>query len=100
MVVYCTCTPVYKTYKEKALFGKRNLIYERYLESTKHGTITPQCVDKMLSKNTFLETRSQPLHDDLFILEKVLGVHVHRMFELSRCLYTGGYLLGQNVRGK
>ena len=54
----------------------------------------------MLSKNTFFETRSQPLHGDLFILEKVLGVHVQRMFELSRCLYTVGYMLGQNVREK
>ena len=32
----------------------------------------------------------QPLHDGIFIIEKVRGVHVQRMLEMSRCLYTGG----------
>ena len=42
----------------------------------------------MLSNNTFLETKIQRLLDDL--IEKELGVHVQRMLEMSRCLYTGG----------
>ena len=29
------------------------------------------------------------LHDGLFIFEEVLGVHMQRMLEMSRCLYTG-----------
>ena len=38
----------------------------------------------MLSIYADWETRIQRLHDGLFILEKVLGVHVQRMFEMSR----------------
>ena len=37
-----------------------------------------------------LETKIQLLHDGLFIVEKVPGVLVQRMREMSRCLYTGG----------
>ena len=46
--------------------------------------------DKMLSNDTFLETRIQPLLDGLIFVEKGLGVHVQRMLRISRCLYTGG----------
>ena len=53
----------------------------------------------MLSSNTFLETRIQPLNDSLFTLEKVLDMHVQCMLEMSRCLYTGEYFK-QNVREK
>ena len=50
-----------------------------------HGIITPKCVDKMLSNNTFLETRIQRLLDGfcLFYFEKGLGVHVQRMLKMS-----------------
>ena len=51
--------------------------------------MNPQCVDKMLSNNTVLETRNQPLHDDSFIFENILGVYVQRMLEMNRFLYTG-----------
>ena len=57
------------------------------MESSKHGIITPQCVDKMLSNNIFLETRIQGLLDGLFFVEKGLGVHVQRMLKMSR-VYT------------
>ena len=60
------------------------------MESSKHGIITPQCIDKMLSNNIFLETRIQQLLDGLFFVEKGLGVHVQRMLKMSRGLYTGG----------
>ena len=30
-----------------------NLDYEAHLESSWHGIITPQCIDKVLSNNTF-----------------------------------------------
>ena len=52
------------------------LQYEGDLESSKHGIITPQCVDKMLSNYTFLDTRIQPLLDGLIFVEKGLSVHV------------------------
>ena len=39
-----------------------------------------------------MEARIQPLHEGIFIIEKVRGVHVQRMLEMSRCLYTGGNL--------
>ena len=42
------------------------------------------------SSNTFLEPRIQPLHDGLSIVEKVLGVRVQHMLEMSRFLYTCG----------
>ena len=57
------------------------------MESSKHGIITPQCVDKMLSNNIFLETRIQGLLDGLIFVEKGLGVHVQRMLKMSR-VYT------------
>ena len=43
-----------------------------------------QCVDKMLSNNTFLETRIQPLLDGLIFVEKGLGVQLQRMLRMSR----------------
>ena len=60
------------------------------MESSKHGIITPQCVDKMLSNDTFLETRIQRLLDVFvcFFGEKGLGVHVLRMLKMSRGLYV------------
>ena len=44
----------------------------------------------MLSNNAFLETRIQWLLDGLIFAEKGIGVHVQRMFKMSRGLYTGG----------
>ena len=41
----------------------------------------------MLSNNTFLETRIQRLRDDLFFVEKGLGVHMQRVLKMSR-FYT------------
>ena len=64
-------------------------LYEGHLESSKHVIITPQCVDKMLSNNTFLETRIQRLLDGLIFVVKGLGGHVQRMIKMSRGLYTG-----------
>ena len=55
-----------------------------YLESFKHGIIPPQCVDKMLSNNTFSETRIQRLLDGLIFVEKGLGVHGQRMLKMCR----------------
>ena len=43
----------------------------------------------MLSNCTFLETRIQRLLVGLIFVEKGLGVHVQRMFKMSRGLYTG-----------
>ena len=60
------------------------------MESSKHGIITPQCVDKMLSCNIFLETKFQRLLDGLIFVKKGLGAHVQRMLKMSRGLYTGG----------
>ena len=60
------------------------------MESSYHGIITPQCADKMLSNNTFSETRIQRLLDGLSFVEKGLGVHVQRTLKMSRGLYTGG----------
>ena len=63
-------------------------IYEGHLESSKHCIkIIPQCIDKMLSNNTFFETRIQWLFDGLIFVEKRLGVHVQRMLKMSR-VYT------------
>ena len=73
-------------------FNKILQKYERHLESSWHGIITPQCVDKMLSVNTFLETKIQWLLDGLIFVEKGLGVHVQRMLKMSRGLHTGGNL--------
>ena len=45
-------------YRRLALpYCAEKIIYEGHLESSEHGIITPQCVDKMLSNYTFLETR-------------------------------------------
>ena len=66
------------------------LLYEGHLESSYHVIITPQCVDKMLSNNIFLETRIQRLLDGLIFVEKGLGVHVQRMLKMGRALSTGG----------
>ena len=67
----------------------RYLQYEGHLESSWHGIITIQCVNERVSNNSGLEPRIQPLHDGWFTSEKVLGMHVQRMLETSRCLYTG-----------
>ena len=69
------------------------------MESSLHGIITSQCVDKMLSNNTFLETRIQRLLDGLIFVEKRLGMHVQRMLKMSRGLYTDGNFK-QNTRKK
>ena len=61
--------------------------YKWHLENSKHGIITHQCVDKILSNNTFLETIIQRLLDGLFFVEKGLGVGVQRMLKMSRA-YT------------
>ena len=47
------------------------------------------CINKSLSTNTFVEKIIQSLHDDLLTFEKLPGMHVRRMLEMSRCLYTG-----------
>ena len=57
--------------------------YKGHFESSKHGIITPQCVDKMLSNNTVLETRIQQQLDGLIFVEKGLGVHVQRMLKMN-----------------
>ena len=64
------------------------------MESSKHGIITPQCVDKMLSNNTFLETRIQLLLNGLIFAENLLGVHVQRMLKMSR-VYTLAEILSK-----
>ena len=48
----------------------------------------------MLSNNTFLETRIQPLLDDLMFFEKGIGVHVQRMLKMSR-VYTMAEILSK-----
>ena len=48
----------------------------------------------MQSNNTFLETRIQRLHDGLTFLEKGLGVHMQRMFKMSR-VYTQAEVLSK-----
>ena len=63
------------------------LLCEGHLESSQHGIITQQCVDKTLSNNTFLETRIQRLLDGLIFVEKGLSVHMQRMLKMSR-FYT------------
>ena len=44
----------------------------------------------MLSNYAFLETRCHQLFDRLIIVEKGLGVHVQRLLQMNRGLYTGG----------
>ena len=56
--------------------------------------LTPQCFDKMLSNNTFSETRIQRLRDGLNFVEKGLGVHVQRMLKMSR-VYTLAEILSK-----
>ena len=73
------------------------------MESSWHGIITQQCVGKMLSNNTLLETRIQRLIDGLIIVEKGLDMHMQRMLEMSRVLYNGGnfkQIVWKNPEGK
>ena len=67
---------------------------EGHLESSQHDNITPQRVDKMLSDNTFLETRIQRLLDSIFFVEKGLGVNVQRMLKMS-WVYTLAEILSK-----
>ena len=46
-----------------------------------------------------METTVSSLNDAMFTFEKVLGMHVQRMLEISRSLYTGENFK-QNVREK
>ena len=64
------------------------------MENSKHGIITPQCVDKMVSNNTFSETRIQRLLDGLIFVEKRLGVHVQRTLKMYR-VYTLAEILSK-----
>ena len=64
------------------------------MESSKHGILTPQCADKMLSNNAFLDTRIQRLLDGLIFVEKGLGVHVQCMLKMSR-VYTLAEILSK-----
>ena len=48
----------------------------------------------MLSNNTYLETRIQRLLDGLIFVEKGLGVHVQRIFKMSR-VYTLAEILSK-----
>ena len=96
-MIFCRSTYVKKVMKLLAFIFEQPSyvsiylsIYEDHLESSKHGITTPQCIDKMLSNNTFLETRIQRLLDGLIFVETGLGVHVQHMLKMSRGLYTGG----------
>ena len=75
------CSPLEKVYVEcvcyvrslvylRGHWGRNDNVYEGHLESSKHGIITPQCLDKRLSNCIFLETRIQQLLDGL-IFSKV-----------------------------
>ena len=72
--------------------SSRNLYIQGAFGKFKHGIITPQCVDKMLSNNTFLELRIQRLLDGLIFVEKRLGLHMQRMLKMSR-VYTLAVIL-------
>ena len=48
----------------------------------------------MQLNNAFLETRIQRLHDGLIFVEKGLGVHMQRMFKMSR-VYTLAEILSK-----
>ena len=48
----------------------------------------------MLSNNTFLETIIQRLLDGLIFVEKVLGMHVQRIYKMSR-VYTLAEILSK-----
>ena len=56
--------------------------------------ISPQCVDIMLSNNTFLETRIQRLLDGLIFVENGLGVYVQHVLKMSR-FYTLAEILSK-----
>ena len=50
-----------------------------------------QCVDNMLSKNTyFWKLEFKRLFGGSIFVEKGLDMHVQRMLEMTRCLLTGG----------
>ena len=57
-------------------------VHEGHLESSWHGIITPQCLNKMLSNNTCLEARNQRLLDGLIFVEKGHGVQC--MLKISK----------------
>ena len=71
-------------------------LYESHLASSWHGIITPQCVDKMLSNNTFLETRIQRLLDGLIFVEKGLSEHMQRMLKMIM-VYTLAEMLSNII---
>ena len=48
----------------------------------------------MLSNNTLLETRIKHLLDGLIFVEKGIGVHVQRMYKMSR-VYTLAEILSK-----
>ena len=50
----------------------------------------------MLPENTFLETRIHGLLGGLIFVEKGLGVHVQRMFKMSR-VYTLAKILSKII---
>ena len=64
------------------------------MESSKHGIITSQCDDKILSNNTFMRTRILRLFDGLILIEKGLGMHVLRILKKSR-VYTLAEILSK-----
>ena len=70
------------------------MAYEWLLESSSHGIITPQFVDKILSNDTFLEIRIQRLLDGLIFVEKGFSVHVQRMLKMSS-VYTLAEILSK-----
>ena len=45
--------------------------------------MAPQCVDKMLPNNNFLEIEIQRLLDGLIFVQKGLCMHVQRMVKMS-----------------
>ena len=49
-----------------------------------------KCNDIMLSNDKCWETRIQRLFDGLIFVKRGLGMHVQRILENSRGLYTGG----------
>ena len=50
-----------------------------------------QCVDNMLSKNTyFWKLEFKRLFGGSIYVEKGLSMHVQRMLKMTRCLLTGG----------
>ena len=59
--------------------------YEDHL----HGIITPQCLDKMLSNNTFWKLEFNRYMMVCSLSKKSTWQYVQRMLEMSSCLYTG-----------